>query len=425
MAKPTKFHQLSIPERLAQIHLESTLDESDCHALANEPPLAPAVAEQLIENALGYFQIPLGVARNLEIDGRKVLVPMAVEETSIIAAVSATGKWIQESGGTIATSTKGCLIIGQIQIAKLTRPAESLAILESERPNLIELANVFVPGLVARGGGVTDIQLRVIPRRDCEATMLVIHILCDPKDAMGANVINQVCEGLKPKIESLTGEKVGLCILSNLVDQKLAVAEVRVPGVEAALGEGIQEASLFAEHDPYRAATHNKGVMNGIDPILLATGNDWRAVEAGVHAFAARSGHYSPITIWRYEAGTLSGRIEIPMAVGIVGGVTIIHPQARASLKLMGVKHAEGLARTCAAVGLVQNLGALKALTTVGIVQGHMQLHAQNLALAAGAQLHESEEVVLELRETLRVEKRINATHARDAVEKVRARRRK
>ena len=255
--------------------------------------------------------------------------------------------------------------------------------------------------------------------------MLVIHILCDPKDAMGANVINQVCEGLKPEIEALTEEKVGLCILSNLVDQKLAVAVVHLPGVDAELGEGIQEASLFAEHDPYRAATHNKGVMNGIDPILLATGNDWRAVEAGVHAFAARSGHYSPITIWRYAEGTLSGRIEIPMAVGIVGGVTTIHPQARASLKLLGVKHAEDLARTCAAVGLVQNLGALKALTTVGIVRGHMQLHAQNLALAAGAQAHESEEVVLELRETLRIEKRINATHARAAIEKVRERNRK
>ena len=420
-----KFHELTARQRLQRIREEASLEEEACNALANEPPMSVDIAEQLIENAVGYFQIPLGVAHHLEIDGRKILVPMAVEETSIIAAVSATAKWIRENGGSVLTESKGNLIIGQIQIAKLQRPAESVAILEANRTKFIDRANQLVPSLVARGGGVKDIVCRIIPREDCDAQMLVLHILCDPQDAMGANVINQVCEGLKPEIEAITGEKVALCILSNLVDQKLAIAHVRLPGVPADLGEGIQEASLFAEHDPYRAATHNKGVMNGIDPILLATGNDWRAVEAGVHAFASRSGRYKPVTRWRYNEGTLVGIIEIPMAVGIVGGVTTIHPQARASLKLLGVTRADELARICAAVGLVQNLGALKALTTVGIVRGHMQLHAKNLALAAGAELHESDEVAFELREVLRTEKRINVTHARAAIEKVRQRHRK
>lgn len=420
-----KFHQLTARERQKRLEEASPLSKEDCAALANDPPVPVEVAEQLIENAVGYMQLPLGIADHLVIDGRKVLVPMAVEETSILAAVSSTAKWLNESGGTVTTAMKGNLIIGQIQIAKLSTPTESLARLSANRERLITRANDFVSGLVARGGGVRDIQLRVIAREDCDAQMLVIHVLCDPKDAMGANVINQVCEGLKPEVEALTGEKVAICILSNLVDDKLATAEVRVPGIAAELGEGIQEASLFAEHDPYRAATHNKGVMNGIDPILIATGNDWRAVEAGAHAYSARSGRYKPLTVWRYDAGTLRGTIELPMAVGVVGGMTAIHPQARASLKLLGIEHAEDLGRICAAVGLVQNLGALKALTTVGIVRGHMQLHAKNLALAAGATLEESDDVAAELKEVLRVQKRINASHAKEAIERVRGRKSK
>jgi hydroxymethylglutaryl-CoA reductase len=285
---------------------------------------------------------------------------------------------------------------------------------------LIGLANACVPGLVARGGGVRDIAIREVPRVGDAGTMLVMHVLCDPCDAMGANLINQVCEALKPRVEKITGEKVGLCILSNLVDTKLAVAEVRVRNVEHNVGKGVEEASLFAEADPYRAATHNKGVLNGIDPILIATGNDWRAVESGVHAYASRTGRYMPVSTWRYSGGDLIGRFEAPIAVGTAGGVTRIHPTARVAMKMLGVSKAEELARICAAVGLVQNLGALKALATVGIVKGHMQLHAANLAIAAGAEIHEIARVRDRLAEILKVEKKINLTQAKEILEAIR-----
>jgi hydroxymethylglutaryl-CoA reductase len=293
-------------------------------------------------------------------------------------------------------------------------------ILHENRETLIALANACIPGLVARGGGVRDIGIRELQRPTGDGTMLVMHLLCDPCDAMGANLINQVCEALKPRVELLTGEKVGLCILSNLVDSKLAVAEVIVRNVDPRIGQGIQEATLFAKADPYRAATHNKGVLNGIDPILIATGNDWRAVEAGVHAYAARSGKYQPVTDWKIQGADLVGRIEIPMAVGTVGGVTRLHPTATVALKMLGVEHAEDLARICAAVGLVQNLGALRALATVGIVKGHMQLHAANLAIAAGADIHEIADVRDRLAEVLRVEKKINLSRAKEILASVR-----
>jgi hydroxymethylglutaryl-CoA reductase len=282
------------------------------------------------------------------------------------------------------------------------------------------LGNACVPGLVRRGGGVRDLAIRELERPDGTGTMLVLHILCDPCDAMGANLINQVCEALKPRIEELTGERVGLCILSNLVDSKLAVAEVTVRDIDPIVGRGIEEATLFAKADPYRAATHNKGVLNGIDPILIATGNDWRAVEAGIHAYASRSGKYQPVTDWKMQGSDLVGRIEIPIAVGTVGGVTKLHPTAKAALKMLGVTHAEHLARVCAAVGLVQNLGALKALATVGIVKGHMQLHAANLAIAAGAEIHEIARVRERLAAVLKVEKHINLSRAKEILEAVR-----
>jgi hydroxymethylglutaryl-CoA reductase len=250
---------------------------------------------------------------------------------------------------------------------------------------------------------------------------LVLHILCDPCDAMGANLINQVCEALKPRIESLTSEIVGLCILSNLVDGKLAGAEVVIRNIDPEVGRGIQEASIFAKSDPYRASTHNKGVLNGIDPVLIATGNDWRAVEAGIHAYAARSGKYQPITDWQMKGPDLIGRIEVPMAVGTVGGVTRVHPTARVALKILGIEKAEELARICASVGLVQNLGALKALATVGIVKGHMNLHTANLAIAAGAEVHEVAQVRQHLSEVLKVEKKVTLSDAQRILEDIRS----
>ena len=281
------FHRLDRKERLERAREFGDLDANEVRALSGELTLTPEVAEHLIENVLGTFTLPLGVATNFRIDGRDYLIPMAVEETSIIAAASSTAKWVRASGE-ITTRMQGDLIIGQIQIPKVEDLQKTRAALQENRELLIGLANACVPGLVSRGGGVRDILLREMPRADGSGTMGVLHVLCDPCDAMGANLINQVCEALKPRIELMTGEKVGLCILSNLTDGKVAIAEVVVRGIDPVVGRGIAEAALFAKSDPYRAATHNKGVMNGVDPILIATGNDWRAVEAGVHAYAAR-----------------------------------------------------------------------------------------------------------------------------------------
>ncbi|MBI2712211.1 MAG: hydroxymethylglutaryl-CoA reductase, degradative [Bdellovibrio sp.] len=415
------FHRLSQAERLERVKSICGLDQKDADILSGKIPLSPEVSEHLIENVVGYFPLPLGVATNFNIDGKDLLIPMAVEETSIIAAASATAKWIRKEGS-IHTYAKGSLIIGQVQIPHLKNIAAARRHLHEKRDLLMGLANACIPGLVNRGGGVRDIAFREVARPTGDGSMLVIHILCDPCDAMGANLINQVCEALKPRVEELTGERVGLCILSNLVDTKLVAAEVVIRNVDPVIGKGIEEAALFAKADPYRATTHNKGVLNGIDPILIATGNDWRAVESGIHAYAARSGKYQPVTDWRLDGTDLVGRIEVPLAVGTCGGVTRIHPTAQVSLKMLRVGRAEDLARICAAVGLVQNLGALKALATVGIVRGHMQLHAANLAIAAGADIHEIAQVRDRLAQILEVEKTINLSRAKEILEAIRVR---
>ena len=417
------FHRLSQQQRLLRTQEICNLTDDDLKVLSGERSLPLEIAEHLIENVIGYFPIPLGVATHFNIDGQDVLIPMAVEETSIIAAASATAKWIR-SHGSIRTYIKGRLIIGQVQLPEVKNVDFVVRVLKEKRDYLIELANQSVPGLVGRGGGIRDIAIREIDRPSwdgpSQGKMIVLHVLCDPCDAMGANLINQVCETLKPTVEGLTQERVGLCILSNLVDQKLAGAEVIIRGVDPVVSKGIEEAALFAKADPYRAATHNKGVLNGIDPILIATGNDWRAVEAGIHAYAARSGSYQPVTEWRLEGSDLIGKIEVPMAVGTVGGVTRLHPTAQVALKILNAQKSEDLARICVAVGLVQNLGALKALATVGIVKGHMQLHAANLAIAAGAELHEIATVRERLTEVLKVEKQINLTHAKEILDAMR-----
>jgi hydroxymethylglutaryl-CoA reductase len=410
------FHRLTPEERLRLVKSECGLSEEETKILSGETRFPLSVAEHLIENVIGSFPMPLGVATNFNIDGRNVLIPMAVEETSIIAAASATAKWVKREGY-IRTYSKGNLIIGQIQLPTVRNVSHAKRMLLDHRDELIRLANSCVPGLLARGGGIRDLFIREVARPDDSGTMIVLHVLCDPCDAMGANLINQVCEALKPQIEFLTDERVGLCILSNLVDGKLACAELTIRNIDPIVGKGIEEATLFAKADPYRATTHNKGVLNGIDPILIATGNDWRAVEAGVHAYAARSGSYQPITNWKMVGGDLVGTFEAPIAVGTVGGVTKAHPTARIALKILGLERAEDLARVCAAVGLVQNLGALKALSTVGIVKGHMQLHAGNLAIAAGAEVHEIEPVKAMLNRVLAKEKKINLSDARAALE--------
>jgi hydroxymethylglutaryl-CoA reductase len=417
------FHRLARADRLVRVAEFCHLSEEETKILSGETPLSLDVAEHLIENVVGFFPIPIGVATNFTIDGREILIPMAVEETSIIAAASSTAKWVSREGS-VRTYAKGNLIIGQVQLPNVRNVAHAKTVLQEYRAELIELANACIPNLVARGGGVRELVIRELPRPAFESTpagtMIVLHILCDPCDAMGANLINQVCEALKPRIEQLTDERVGLCILSNLTDGKLAGAEVIVRGIDPVVGRGIVEAALFAKVDPYRAATHNKGVLNGIDPILIATGNDWRAVEAGIHSYAARSGKYQPVTEWWMDGPDLVGRFEAPLAVGTVGGVTRVHPTARVALKMLGVEKAEDLARICAAVGLVQNLGALKALSTVGIVKGHMQLHAANLAIAAGAGVHEIGEVRDRLNAVLEREKKINLSQAIAILEEIR-----
>lgn len=377
------------------------------------------LADKLIENVIGYFQLPLGVATNFTIDGRDYVIPLAVEETSIIAALSKTAKWIRQHGE-ITTSISGECIIGQIQLAKVNDFAQFSQIFEDNKAYLIHKANQDVAAtMVQRGGGVVDLYCRSLPRPDGH-TMAVIHLTMNSCNAMGANLINQVLEYLKPIIEKLTGEEVTMCILSNLNDHKLTTAKVSISNVEPVLGNKIQEASLFAEMDPYRAATHNKGVMNGMDPVLIATGNDWRAVEAGVHAYASRSGRYEAISRWRYENNRLTGELTAPIIVGTVGGVTSLHPTAKMCLRMMDIQSANQLSQVIAAVGLVQNLGALKALCTEGIIQGHMKLHIDNLLLVAGANEYEIPVLKARLQQWLIINKRVSLSNAYDLLAEIR-----
>lgn len=414
------FSKLSREERFKRLLELEVLTPEDIAFLRTGGLKDTGLAEKFIENVIGYFQMPLGVATNFRIDGHDYIIPMAVEETSIVAAASKTAKWVRESGE-LTTESVGKQIIGQIQIARVSDFEKFASTVESLKKTWIEQANRDVAhGLVSRGGGVQDIVVRAVPRGD-GGLMAVIHVLADPCDAMGANIINQVCEYLKAPVEGATGEKVTMCILSNLVDTKLTRAKIVLRNIDPELGKKIEEASLFALQDPYRAATNNKGVLNGIDPILIATGNDWRAVEAGIHAYAARDGQYRSITKWKMEGGDLVGIFEAPIVVGTVGGVTKLHPTAQMSLNMMKIENASQLSRICAAVGLVQNLGALNALTTVGIIEGHMKLHIKNLTLGAGALEKEVPIVQKRLEEILMMTKRISLSNAIEVLRELRA----
>lgn len=405
------FSKLTREERFQRLLALGALTDEDVFYLRRGGIQDTNLADKLIENVIGYFQLPLGVATHFHIDGQDYAIPLAVEETSIIAALSKTAKWIKQHGD-ISTSIQGHCILGQIQLAKVEHfELFSKTILENKR-FLIEKANEDVAAtMVQRGGGVIDLYVRQLPRPD-GGVMAVIHLLMDSCDAMGANIINQVLEYLKKPIENLTGEQVTMCILSNLNDQKLTTAKVKIHSIDPVLGERLEEASLFAEMDPYRAATHNKGVMNGIDPVLIATGNDWRAVEAGIHAYAARTGTYQAITRWRYCDNTLHGELTAPVIVGTVGGVTSLHPTASLCLRMMGIESANQLSRVIAAVGLVQNLGAIRALCTEGIIQGHMKLHIDNLLIGAGATDSEMPLLKERLQHCLITHKRVSLNNA-------------
>lgn len=415
------FSKLTRQERFERLLQLGALTQEDIFYLNNGGIKDINLADKLIENVIGYFQLPLGVATNFCIDNKDYIIPMAVEETSIIAALSKTAKWIKYHGE-ITTGIVGNCIIGQIQISKVKNLEKLTRVFKANKIFLIEKVNEEVASsMVRRGGGVKDMQLRTLKRPD-NGYMAIIHLTMNSKDAMGANLINQVLEYLKLPLENLTDEKVSMCILSNLNDEKITSAKVTIRNVERDLGIALQEASLFAEIDPYRATTHNKGVMNGIDPLLIATGNDWRAVEAGVHAYASRFGKYESITKWRYneEEKILVGQFEAPVIVGIVGGVTSLHPTAKMCLRMLKIKSADQLSRIIAAVGLVQNLGALRALCTEGIIQGHMKLHIDNLLLASKAKEDEIPVLKIRLENWLYQNRRVSLQNAFEILSKIR-----
>ena len=389
--KEKKFYQLTISERLAHLKGDGSLSDADVKALSGSPGLTSEQADHMIENVVGTFALPIGIAQHFLINGREVQVPMVIEEPSVVAAASFMARLIRSGGGFSASATAPEMI-GQIQILDVDDLDQAVHRLEEATPELLEKAAQADPLLVKMGGGPRDITLRKIKDSPIGA-FLVLHLVMDVRDAMGANAINTALERLTPLVESITGGRALLRILTNLADRRLARAECTIPVEVLAFGEysgemvrdRIIEAWVFAASDPYRAATHNKGIMNGVDAVVLATGNDWRAVEAGAHAYAARSGKYASLSTWSNGAhGELVGRLEMPMAVGTVGGATRVHPAAAAVLKLMGVKTAVDLAEIIVSVGLAQNLGALRALATEGIQRGHMSLHARQVAVAAG-----------------------------------------
>jgi len=384
------FYKLSLDERIDRMSEFISLTPEEIYQLKREA-LPLGTAEQMIENVVGVFGLPLGIAANFRINGRDYLVPMAVEESSVVAAASHLAKAVREHGELTAESDDP-IMIGQIQVCGAADPEEARRKILDAKARILDLANEQDPVLREIGGGARDVEARILqtPR----GPMVVVHLLVDVRDAMGANAVNTMAETLALFVEGLTGGKVVLRILSNLADRRLVRVGLRVaPRAFDArdyrgedVVEGVLNAYAFAAADPYRAATHNKGVMNGIDPVIIATGNDWRAIEAGAHAYAARDGQYKPLTTWnRDDQGNLVGRLELPMAVGLIGGATKVHPMAGLALKILGVKTAAELAEVAATVGLVQNLAAMRSLVTEGIQKGHMILHARNVAVSAGA----------------------------------------
>jgi len=378
------FHNLSRAGRLEKLAELGLLSEREAAELALEAGPLAELADNLSENVIGAVAVPLGVATNLTVDGQDVLVAMATEESSVIAAVSNGARACRELGGVFTEADDPCMI-AQVQITGLADLAAAKAQVESLAGEIGKLCDACDPMLVKLGGGFRDLEVRIC------GPFLVVHLIVDVRDAMGANAVNTMAEALASKLEGWTGGKVGLRILSNLADRRLVRARAvwRAEEIGADMVRGIVSAYEFAAHDPYRAATHNKGIMNGISAVALATGNDTRALEAGAHAFAATKGNaggYGPLS--RYgmtEDGDLWGEIELPMAVGIVGGATRAHPTAQKALKIMGITRGERLGRITAAVGLIQNFSALRALAGEGIQRGHMGLHARNVAIVAGA----------------------------------------
>jgi len=380
------FYKLTPKERIQIVKRFAGLTDEEVKILQSTGSLPLELADRMIENVVGAIPIPLGIAANFLINGRDYLIPMAIEEPSVVAAASYAAKMARLKGGFFTSSTEP-IMIGQIQAVGIENPYGAKMSILAAKSEILKKANEQDPMLVSVGGGAKDLDAKVIDTRSGPMVITELHVDC--RDAMGANAVNTMTEAVAPMIERIAHGKVYMRIISNLATKRLArawtiVAKKEVGGEEVV--NGIVEAYNFAAADPYRAATHNKGILNGIIGVVIATGNDHRAVEAGAHAYAARSGHYGPLTVWeKNKDGDLVGSIELPMAVGIIGGATKVHPVAKIALKILGVKTANELGEVMAAVGLAQNLGALRALAHEGIQRGHMSLHARNIAITAGA----------------------------------------
>ncbi|MCY4018334.1 MAG: hydroxymethylglutaryl-CoA reductase, degradative [Chloroflexi bacterium] len=407
-----------LSERQAITRDWADLTDKDLRAL-EEGGLALHEADLMIENVIGRYALPFGVATNFLINDTDYLIPMVIEEPSVVAACSYAAKLFRAGGGFQASSDES-LMTGQIQLLDVEDRSRVVQTIERHKAEIIDKANETAGSIKARGGGAVDLQTRVFKNTSI-GEMIVVHLLYDARDAMGANAVNTALEQVSPFIEKITGGRVNLRILSNLSDKRMAWAEGSIPasalGHECASGpeviDSILEAAVFAELDPYRAATHNKGIMNGVDALLIATGNDWRAVEAGAHAYAARAGRYTSLSRWwKDEHGDLRGRIELPLAVGIVGGATRVQRLAQTALKILGVQSARQLAEVAAAVGLAQNLAAMRALATDGIQSGHMRMHARQLAIAAGAPTED----VVAIAQQMKAEGKIRLERARELV---------
>jgi len=398
------FYNLTLTERLSELAERGELSAEDIAALGGQAGLTSKQADHMVENVVGVYALPLGIALNFIVNGREVLVPMAIEEPSVVAGASFMAKLARSGDGFIAQADPPEMI-GQIQLLCISDLSAARQAILEHKGHLLEEISELDPVLKRLGGGPRDLEVRLIEDSPI-GPFLVVHLIYDVRDAMGANAVNTAVERLAPQLETISGGKAHLRILSNLADHRLARAQCTIPLRELAFDaypaedvrDGIISAWAFAAADPYRAATHNKGIMNGVDPVVIATGNDWRAIEAGAHAYAAHSGRYTSLSTWGQDAqGDLVGSLEMPMAVGIVGGATQVHPVARAALKLMGVTTAGQLAEIIVSVGLAQNLAALRALATEGIQRGHMGLHARQVAIAAGAQAEMIEKLATQM----------------------------
>jgi len=402
------FYNLPLDQRLRKLADAAKLDLADLAAF-QENGLPAAQADKMVENAIGTYSLPLGIGLNFIVDGHEVLVPMAIEEPSVIAGASYMAKLARTAGGFTTISSEPEMI-GQIQILDVRDLVHASMEIMNHKDELLAEVDAVDPVIKKIGGGARDLEVRIMEDSPI-GPFLVVHLIYDVRDAMGANAVNTACEKLAASLEKITGGRVHLRILSNLADRRLVTAHCTIPLNELGfiaddgliftgqqVRDGIIEAWAFAAVDPYRAATHNKGIMNGVDAVVIATGNDWRAIEAGAHAYASSSGCYTSLSTWGKDAnGDLTGELTMPMAVGIVGGATRVHPAAQAALKLLGVKTASELAGIIASVGLAQNLAALRALATEGIQRGHMSLHARQVAIAAGATGDLIEKIALQM----------------------------